>query len=91
MGIIKDIFWCDNNQQYQWIENCDWGYECTFDAEMDGDAVLVFEGLDTYAEIYLNGANMGETKDMFIPHKFNVSSWLKPKENILHGRKLGAV
>lgn len=82
-GIIKDIFWRDNNKNYQWIENCEWDYECIFDAETDIDTFLVFEGLDTYAEIYLNGTKVGEAEDMFIPYKFNVSSVLKAKENIL--------
>ena len=26
-GIIKDIFWRDNNKKYQWIENCDFIYK----------------------------------------------------------------
>ncbi len=82
-GIIKDIFWRDNNKQYQWIESCDWDYECIFDADVNLNAFLVFEGLDTYAEIYLNGTKVGETMDMFIPYKFDVSHVLKQTENIL--------
>ena len=82
-GIIKDIFWRDNNKNYQWIEDCDWDYECSFDASTDSDAVLVFEGLDTYADVYLNGTHIGSAEDMFIPYRFDVSSVLKAKENTL--------
>ena len=82
-GLIKDIFWRDNNQNYQWIEDREWEYTCTFDAEVAQKVYLVFEGLDTYAEITLNEPTLGKTDDMFIPHKFDVSSVLKEKENIL--------
>ena len=82
-GNIKDIFWRDNNKNYQWIEDCDWDYECSFDAEAADGAVLVFEGLDTYADIYLNGTHIGSAEDMFIPYRFDVSSVLKAKNNTL--------
>ena len=47
-GIIKDIYWRDNNNSYQWIENENFSYTCTFDAEESDFATMVFEGLDTY-------------------------------------------
>lgn len=85
-GVIKELFWRDNAQQYQWIENEDWVYECTFDAAQSAPATLVFEGLDTYAEITLNGVLLGETSDMFIPHRFDVSALLRPCGNALRVR-----
>ena len=65
--IIPDPFYRDNSKYCQWIEDTDFTYSTSFDAEADSDAVLVFEGLDTYAEIYLNGEKIGEADDMFIP------------------------
>ena len=44
---------------------------------------LVFEGLDTIAEIYLNGKKVGRTDNMFIPHSFEVKSALKLGKNEL--------
>ena len=82
-GIIKDIYWRDNNKSYQWIEECDFSYECSFDAKAGGGSELVFEGLDTYAEITLNGKKLGETDDMFIPHRFPVSDVLRDGVNTL--------
>lgn len=81
--VIKDIFWRDSNREYQWIENEDWDYQYVFDSDVDNNVSLVFEGLDTYAEVYLNGVKLGETNDMFIPYRFDVSSVLMAKENIL--------
>ena len=69
-GIIKDLYWRDNNKQYSWIEDCDFVYSCRFDAQPSDFAQLVFEGLDTYCDIYLNGEKIGSAEDMFIEYKF---------------------
>ena len=90
-GLIKDMFWRDNNQSLQWIEEHDWTYSCTFDAELGEHVTLVFEGLDTYTEIYLNGACLGKTDNMFIPHKFEISDFLKEKNNYLVVRFLSPI
>lgn len=82
-GKITDIFWRDNNKDCQWIESCNWDYSCIFDAPKGEKVSLVFEGLDTYAEITLNGVKLGETDNMFVPHRFDVSDVLLEKENKL--------
>lgn len=40
------------------------------------DALLTFEGLDCYAEIFLNGKLLGTTDNMLIEHVFNVTEQL---------------
>lgn len=45
--------------------------------------MLVFECLDTYAEVYLNGKLAGRAENMFIPHRFEVQQLLKSGENRL--------
>ena len=68
-GIIPDPLYRDNNKALGWIEKGSYTYERGFVAAADPDAVLVFEGLDTYADIYLNGEWVGESHNMFIPHR----------------------
>ena len=82
-GIIKDLFWRDNNLQYRWIEEGNYTYTCRFDAEVSDDATLIFEGLDTYCNIYLNGVLLGSADNMFIPHEFFVGDKLKSNGNEL--------
>lgn len=44
-----------------------WLYKTKFDAQrVEGKAVLVFEGLDTFCKIALNGKLIGETDNMFL-------------------------
>lgn len=82
-GIVKDIFYRDNNDKYGWVENCSPTYELTFDAMPSDNVRLTFEGLDTFSEIYLNGERLGETHNMFIPHAFDVSGKIKANGNHL--------
>lgn len=90
-GIIKDLYWRDNNKQYSWIEDCDFVYSCRFDAQPSDFAQLVFEGLDTYCDIYLNGEKIGSAEDMFIEYKFDVGGRLAEKDNLLEVKFRSAV
>lgn len=82
-GIIKDIFYRDNNEKYGWVENCSPIYETHFDAQPSENVTLRFDGLDTFASVYLNGIHLGDTHNMFIPHAFDVSGILKERDNHL--------
>ncbi len=82
-GIIKDIFYRDNNDNYGWVENCSPVYETCFDAKLGDRVTLRFDGLDTFASVYLNGKHLGDTHNMFIPHSFDVSDVLKERDNHL--------
>ena len=65
-GIIPDPYFGDNEQRIAWVDSTTWVYETRFHvpAEMQ-QPVLVFEGLDTIADIYLNGAHVLRADNMF--------------------------
>lgn len=74
----KDMYFETNSQKCQFVEERDWKYEKHFTVEQLGEhPILVFEGLDTYCDIYLNGEKIGSADNMFIPHKFSVNGILK--------------
>lgn len=82
--IPEDFFWRDNTDECQWIENCDWRYSKTFTLnEVPSKAKLVFDGLDTYADIHLNGTLIASVDNMFISHSFDVVELLKKGENAI--------
>ncbi|NQZ69458.1 MAG: glycoside hydrolase family 2 [Lentisphaeria bacterium] len=41
---------------------------------------LVFEGIDTVAEVFLNGHSLGKTRNMLIPHSFEVGNMIRQGE-----------
>ncbi|WP_181801581.1 glycoside hydrolase family 2 TIM barrel-domain containing protein [Streptomyces shenzhenensis] len=46
-------------------------------------AVLRFEGVESYARVWLNGEELGEFKGSRLPHEFAVGHLLRPAGNIL--------
>lgn len=82
-GRLNDLFWRDQAKDARWIEDWNWTYERKFQVdEARTDAELIFEGLDTYCRIYLNGVEIGQAENMFIPHIFPARG-LKAGENTL--------
>ncbi|MDP4115329.1 MAG: glycoside hydrolase family 2 TIM barrel-domain containing protein [Bacteroidota bacterium] len=85
--LIDDPFYADNELFIEWICNTDWIYQNVFDLpkELIGkeNLDLIFEGIDTVAEIFLNSKLLGKCDNMFLDYQFNVSKLLKPTKNLL--------
>ncbi len=84
-GLIPDPYLDDNESLLRWIGSTDWNYRTEFEWRPDGaDRVeLVFAGLDTVAEISLNGANIGATRNMHRSYRFDVTKTLLEGTNTL--------
>ena len=86
--LIDDPFYRDNERKLQWIGKTDWEYQTTFDVAPETLArqhvELVFEGLDTYATVTLNGEKILEADNMFRTWRVDVKRALKPGPNTLH-------
>lgn len=86
-GIIENPFFGHNDQKCRWVEEKVWWYRTVFqwnDELLPGERMeLEFEGLDTFATIYLNGVELGFTDNMFIGHAFDVTRELKAGKNVL--------
>src|SRR2546423_641356 len=86
--LIEDPFYRDDEPKLQWIGKTDWEYQTTFDAPPDilkrEHVELVFEGLDTYATVTLNGSVLLEADNMFRTWRVDAKRLLKPGANTLH-------
>lgn len=86
--LLPNPFFGTNEQKIQWVENEDWEYKTTFTVTEEqlsrGAASLVFEGLDTYANVYLNGALLLKADNMFLGYSIPVKEVLHKGENRLH-------
>lgn len=90
-NLIPDMFWRDNNRDLQWIENEDWVYSLTFNVTDKNADYIVFEGIDTYSEIYLNGTLIGKTDNMFISYEFKTANAIKCGTNTLTVKLLSPI
>ena len=85
--IIEDPFFRLNERGMQWIDKEDWIYQTTFQLtpEMMGreNIDLIFKGLDTYADVYLNEKKILEANNMFREWKTSIKPDLNPGENVL--------
>jgi beta-mannosidase len=85
--LIEDPFWGKNELKQRWIEDEDWVYKTTFiiDELLKNyqNIELNFEGLDTYADVYLNGQKILSANNMFRSWNIEVSDQLAEGENEL--------
>ena len=86
-GIIPDPFIGQNERAVQWVDKEDWIYETLFDLDQDiarQDSInIVFDGLDTYADIYVNDSLILKADNMFRQWEVPVKKLLKPQGNKL--------
>ena len=85
-GLIPDPYYGTNENDVQWVGDRNWEYELHFDLpELDNSKQyrLNFEGLDTYAKVYLNGNLILEADNMFRSWKVSVKEFLQEKDNHL--------
>lgn len=84
-GLIPDPFYRDNELRVQWVEKEAWEYRKEFKvtALVSGKAhvELVAQGLDTFALIFLNGQQIGETDNMFRTWRLDIKPFLRPGQN----------
>lgn len=85
--VIPDPYQDENEKKVQWVEKEDWDYQTTFkitdDELKNQQAELIFDGLDTYAEIYLNGKQIRKTDNMFRQWTIPVKDILVKGDNLL--------
>ena len=86
-GLLPDPFYGCNEQQVQWVEDYDWCYKTSFDLTQEhlsyDAAELSMEGLDTYAEVWLNGYRVHTNDNMFVGYDIEVKRHLKVGRNEL--------
>lgn len=87
LGLIPDPFAGDNEKAVQWVADVDWEYRRNFipGAELlaEQQILLVCDGLDTLADIYLNGEYLGHADNMFRQWEFEIKNLLRAGENEL--------
>ena len=87
-GEMEDPFWKDNedaalalmDKDYEYVGN----FSCGDDLLASEQVLLHFYGLDTLADITLNGRELGHVNNMHREWEYDVTSILKKEDNELH-------
>ncbi len=85
-GLISEPLQDDNSLACRWVEDKE--FWCSRSFRLDREALapvmrLTFEGLDTTADVYLNGTYVGRHENAFVEVTWDVSQLLHPGENTL--------
>ena len=78
-GIEAEPFWDENIYNFRKYEFYQWRFVRAFEVPLDfkGEkCVLQFDGIDTFADVYVNNIPVGSADNMFIEHVFDVSDVL---------------
>ena len=82
-GLIEDPFYRLNERKVQWVDKKDWVYQCSFEISPEEferqHHELRFEGLDTYASVYVNDIRVLQSNNMHRTYTVDV------KEHLLEG------
>ncbi len=86
-GLIPHPYLGTVENQLLWISDHPWDYTLHFDVDkylLEKENVeLCFEGLDTYAEVSLNGYELFSADNQFREWKADAKPFLKEKDNLL--------
>ena len=85
-NLIPDPFINMNEKDVQWVGEVDWLYRCTFDLPesiLSEQVELCFDGLDTFATVWLNGEKLITSQNMFTPQRVSAKSHLVSGQNTL--------
>ncbi|MEE4543777.1 glycoside hydrolase family 2 protein [Streptomyces sp. V4-01] len=77
-GLLADPFLDRNETEAAWVGRADWTYETALPpgGTAHERTDLVFDGLDTVAEVRLGGTVLGATRNMHRGHRFDVTDAL---------------
>ncbi len=86
-GLIPHPYLGTVENDLLWISDYPWDYSLHFDADKEligkENVELVFEGIDTYANVRLNGQDLFFADNQFRTWKHEVKDLLKEKDNLL--------
>ncbi|MCK7557619.1 hypothetical protein MKQ70_22470 [Chitinophaga sedimenti] len=82
---IPDPYFGTNEKGLQWLDKLDWEYRTTVNISAETVAQtgvdLVAEGLDTYAEVFVNDQPVLQSQNMFVARKVAVKQLLRAGNN----------
>ncbi|CAM4150274.1 beta-mannosidase [Saccharibacillus endophyticus] len=87
--VIDPPYFGHNDLKSRWVEDREWWYRRGFEysGKLTKDKAerfeLTFDGLDTFATIFVNGHEIGRSSNMLMAHTFDVTRVIRPGWNMV--------
>jgi beta-mannosidase len=83
--VIPNPYTDNNLSNVKWVEDSSFTYVTTFNLQVRAEYKyeILFEGLDTYAEVYLNNQLILKSNNMFVGYQQNITKLLRDGTNLL--------
>jgi len=78
---IPDPYYEKNNEKLLWVETKEWWFYKEFIVPEDYQNkkfTLIFEGINYYANIWIDGLSVGNQEGMFLKTEYDISRFVKP-------------
>ncbi|WP_083974087.1 glycoside hydrolase family 2 protein [Herbidospora daliensis] len=85
-GLLDDPTVGLNELAQHWVGHSQWVYRRTFHHVRTGRTDLVADGLDTVADVYVNGRQVGSARDQHLAYRWRVDDVLVDGENTVEIR-----
>ncbi len=86
-GLVKNPYFGLDYKDVEWVARRDFTYQTTIFADDEllnsESVVVVFDGIDVFADVYLNGTHLGATKNMFLQYRYEIRDLLHKGNNNL--------
>lgn len=91
-SLPEDLFMGENILKAEQYETYEWWYHTVFTHKLGNERLFIhFEGVDCFAEYYINDILVGTSNNMLIPHEFDITDAIRDGENELYVRIKSAV
>lgn len=85
--LVDDPYFAMNYKDIEWVARRDFTYQATIVADeelLQNESVcVVFDGIDVFSDVYVNGKHLGSTKNMFLQYRFEIRDVLHLGDNLL--------
>jgi len=82
-GAIGEGYIFGDTSDCRWVQEHEWTYTSNFTCEdCDKTAFISVGGIDTFADVYLNGELIGSHEDFYLSARFDVTGKLRPDNTI---------
>ena len=82
-GVISDGYIYGDTSDCRWVQEHEWMYTVDFTCEdCSKISYISVEGLDTFADVYLNDVHIGSHEDFYLSARFDIRGRVRPKNTL---------